>query len=202
MKKTFTGKRSRFLIWALILIVVTTAVSLVAIYSYSSKASATTGPTDQCGPIEPSDQEVKYALSFESGLFTSNDWVKSYTVEPHKISITRNNDTESAIAYTEYLIFNCGYSQQDLNSYFNTDNFNVVFGGYESHTLSKFCEMKKLSLYQYDLILKGMPYSARYWVKQDDSKHIFVMMLVLPKTSPDKLDRYSKQIFPQYSSCT
>ncbi len=198
MKKSLSGQRFHFLFQMPILLVFFLSAFLAA----CSSSAANAGPTDNCGLIEPTDANIQYTLSFGKDSFTSNDWIKSYTVEPYKVSVSRNNDVEGAVAYTEFLIFNCGYGQADMDKYFGADGFNIVFAGYQSHTLSKFCEINKLSLYEYDLIDKNSAeYSARYWVKQMDDKHVLVMMLVFPKASSDKLDQYSKQIFPEYTSC-
>lgn len=158
-------------------------------------------PTDNCGPIEPSDKDVQYALSFGKDLFSNAQWIKSYTVEPYKISISRHNDTKSSVAYLEYLIYNCGYGQKDLGDYFNDQGFDIVFGSYDSHSLAHFCEIKSLALYEYDLVSDGQNYSARYWVEQNSDTRVLVMMLVYPVDDLATLDQYSQQLFPQLAAC-
>lgn len=173
----------------------------LAFFLAGCSASQPEGPTDACGAIEPTEANVKYILHFGKAAFTSKDWGKSYTVEPYKISLTRKNDAESAVAYSEFLIFTCGYGQKEMDDYFNEAGFNIVFEGYESHALGKFCEKKSLALYEYDLVNEGQEYTARYWVKQDSDTSILVMMLVFPKADSAKLDSYSKTIFPELTSC-
>lgn len=191
---------SRFLARTLILAAVLAIGSLAA--CAPTAAPATNVPTDDCGPIEPTDKDVQFTLSFGRDLFSTAQWVKSYTVEPYKISISRHNDTEGSVAYLEYLMYNCGYGQKELSDYFNDQSFNIVFGSYDSHTLANFCEIKSLSLYEYDLVSKGQNYFARYWVKQASDTRVLVMMLVYPTDSQGTLDRYSKQLFPQLSACS
>ena len=158
-------------------------------------------PRDDCGLIEPTDQDVNKILSFGKDAFTSENWVRSYTVEPYKITLTRHNDVDSTIAYIEYLIYTCGYGQTELGEYFNDAGFNVVFEGYESHAMSAFCEIKDLALYKFDLVEEDVEYTAHYWVEQTDDTHVLVMMLVFPKTSTAQLDEYSKKLFPELTSC-
>ena len=157
--------------------------------------------TDECGPIEPTDKDLQYVMSFGQEIFSSKDWIKSYTVEPYKISLSRHNDALNAISYIEYLIYTCGYSQANLNNYFNDQGFNVIFGGYESHTLAKFCEKKSLALYEYDLVNNGADYVAHYWVKQDTETRVLVVMIVLPKDNPTLMNQYSQKLFPDLTSC-
>jgi hypothetical protein len=167
----------------------------------TSTPDQSAGPSDDCGPYEPSEADVKKMLSFGGDAFQSTDWVKSYTVEPYKITLTRRNDPAQAIAYSEYLIFTCGYGQDDMNSYFNDEGFNIIFADYESHTLGNFCEQTGLSLYEYDLVDEGTPFKARYWVKQDTDTRILVYMLVFPEATPGVLDEYSKKVFPSLDTC-
>lgn len=159
------------------------------------------GPSDACGPILPSEDDVRFALSFGSQHLDPLQWVRSYTVEPYKVSVTRKNDTEGAIAFTEYLLFNCGYSQADLDNYFSDENFNIVFGNYDSHTLQKFCENKGLALYEYQAVTEGMDFLARYWVKQESDKRLLVFMLVFPQANQNTLNSYAQKIFPDLTHC-
>ena len=159
------------------------------------------GPRDECGLIEPTPADLRFSLGFGETSFTSDDWVKTYTVEPYKISLTRNNDPLRAVSYLEYLVFNCGYGQADMDSYFSDESFDIIFAEYESHALKDFCEIRDLALYEYDLVDEGTDYSSRYWVKQATETRLLVFMLVFPSSSPDVLDAYSAQIFPDLSAC-
>jgi len=161
----------------------------------------TSGPTDECGPIEPSEADIRFILSLGEDMFNKPEWVKSYTVEPYKISLTRRNDTQAAIAYSEYLIYTCGYEQAELDEYFNDAGFAIVFGNYESYTPVGFCEEGELALYEYDLVEGGAPYAARYWVKQQSDTRILVLMLVFPLENSALLNTYATRLFPDLISC-
>ena len=194
------NKLPRPIFWTSLLVAVLLA-GVLAACSPTPTVDQAQVPHDSCGPIEPTDADIKKVLTFGEGLFNSADWVKSYTVDPYKVTLTRRNDTAQAIAYSEYLIFTCGYSQTDLGNYFNDEGFNIIFSDYESHTLAKFCEQSGTSLYEYDLVDSNINYKARYWVKQEDEKHIFVYMLVFPQSNPDALEKFSKQLFPLLTTC-
>jgi hypothetical protein len=200
MEKHFWEIKPRFLFRTSILLAVALAFFLGGC-SAGLTGKQSEGPTDACGAIEPTEANVKYTLNFGKSAFTSKDWSKSYTVEPYKISLTRKNDAESAVAYSEFLIYTCGYGQKEMNEYFNDEGFKIVFEGYESHALGKFCEQKSLALYEYDLVNESTDYKARYWVKQNSDTSILVMLLVFPKADSAKLDQYSKIIFPELTSC-
>lgn len=159
------------------------------------------GPTDECGPIEPAEEDVRFLLTIGGELFNKPEWVKSYIVEPYKVSVTRRNDAESAIMYGEYLMYNCGYGQADLDEYFSDASFAIVFANYDSYAQTNFCEEGDLALYEYDLVFEGAPYLARYWVKQQSDSRLLVLMLVFPRDSRPLLNSYATQLFANLSSC-
>jgi hypothetical protein len=166
-----------------------------------STAPEPEGPVDECGPYQPTDQDVARLLAFGKAIFAPGEWIRSYTVEPYKISLTRRNEALSAVSYTEYLIFTCGYGQKELDDYFGEEGFNIVFADYDSHSLSKFCEQTSLTLYEYDLVDDGANLSGRYWVKQDTGTRILSSMLVFPQSNLAGLDEYSRKLFPELAAC-
>jgi hypothetical protein len=200
MNKSLRNLTPRPLFWTLALVAVLLA-GLLSACDMPSKTAQPTGPSDQCGPYEPTEADVKKMLQWGADAFTSTDWVKNYAVDPYKVTLTRRNDVLQSIAYSEYLVFTCGYTQDDLNKYFNDEGFNIIFTDYESHSMTKFCEQSGLTLYEYDLVNEGNNFKARYWVKQDDEKHILVYMLVFPQSNPGVLDEYSQKIFPSLTTC-
>jgi hypothetical protein len=151
--------------------------------------------------IQPTEEDIDKILSFGTDLFESDNWVRSYTVEPYKITLTRHNDVDFAVAYTEYLVYTCGYGQTELNEYFSPEGFNIVFQGYESYSQAGFCEAPDLALYEFDLVDEGADYISHYWVEQTDDTHVLVMMLVFPKGSAAQLEEYSTRLFPALPSC-
>ena len=200
MSPSFFGFKPRLTFWTSLLLAALFAFFLAGCDLPLSAAQAA-GPSDDCGPIEPTEADVQKMLSFGREAFTSTDWQKTYTVAPYKITLTRTDAVEQALAYSEYLIYTCGYGQPEMDKYFNDEGFNVIFADYESHTLSNFCEIKNLALYEYDLVDNSQPFKARYWVKQDNDTRILVYMLVFPQTSSATLDEYSQKIFPDLAVC-
>jgi hypothetical protein len=160
-----------------------------------------TGPADECGPIEPSQEDVRFSLEFGQDLFDQPNWVTSYTVEPYRVTLTRRNDEEGAVAYLEYLMYNCGYGQAELNEYFSDEGFDIVFANYESYGRFNFCEEGNLALYEYALRNEGETYAARYWVHQITETRLLVFMLVFPEKRMFVMNSYAKELFPELVSC-
>jgi len=58
----------------------------------------------------------------------------------------------SALAYLEYLVYNCGYTQADLNTYFSERNFKeVIFRDYQNLQRKAQCadDEAKLTLHEF-----------------------------------------------------
>ena len=174
---------------------------IITILILTSCAPVATSPRDDCGLIEPTQQDINKILSFGGYAFSSDNWVRSYSVEPYKMTLVRRNHAEGAIAHTEYLIYTCGYGQAELDEYFSDAGFEIAFEGYESHSMSDFCEKEDLAFFKFDLVKEGVEYTSHYWVEQIDDTHILAMMLVFPKTGAAQLDEYSKKLFPKLTSC-
>lgn len=181
------------------------ALGLVAVLALAASCApgslAYTGPTDECGPIEPSQQDVRFALEFGAAPFNQPDWVKNYTVDPYRITLTRTNDRENAVAYLEYLMYNCGYGQDELDEYFSDEGFGVVFANYESYNLYNFCEAGNLALYEYALENADESYAARYWVQQSTDTRLLIFMLVFPVDRMFVMNGYASQLFPDLVAC-
>jgi hypothetical protein len=184
-----------------LVLVLGVAALLVVIAGCSSSSQVYTGPADECGPIEPSQEDVRFALEFGQTPFNQPDWVKSYTVEPYLITLFRQNESEGAVTYVWYRMFNCGYGQDELNEIFSQQEFDAVFANYESHTLYNFCEEESLALYEYALEDEGESYAARYWVQQSSDTRLLVVMLVFPSDSMPLMNGYAKQVFPDLVAC-
>jgi hypothetical protein len=161
------------------------------------------GPTDACGPVEPSQDDVDFVLEFGQAPFNQPDWVKSYTVEPYRVTLTRQNNQENAVAYLEYLMYNCGYGQTELDEYFSEEGFATVFSNYDSYTLYNFCENenKDLALYEYELEDEDEEFAARYWVQQISDTRLLIQMLVFPSNRMPIMNGYAQEIFPELVAC-
>lgn len=158
-------------------------------------------PSDACGLTQPSQRDVRFAVGFAAKLFDPNQWERSYTVEPYKTVVLRENQSLGAIAHTEYLLWNCGYTESDLDNYFSEGYFDVVFSNYDGYMMNKSCQEGKLSLYEFDAVSQGAPYMVRYWVKQQSKTRVLIFMLVYPRESQTALETVAGQVFPDLVSC-
>jgi len=197
----FLSKSAWRIILSVVILVAIVVTTVLFERSPSEGQNNSNEPVDSCGPIEPTDEDVRHILSLGKEVFSSVDWIRSYTVEPYRISTTRHNDTEGAVAQIDYIIYTCGYTQADLDNYLSDQNVSAMFADYENYNLAHFCEKKSLALYQFDLVFGGAEYSANFWVKQESDTRLLTIRLIFPKESGATLDKYSKKIFPELTSC-
>ncbi len=158
--------------------------------------------TPACISSEPTDADIDRALTYTEELFSGPDWERSYTVGGGRVSVTWANATDAAIAYSEALIFPCSYEEPDLNNFFSDENWNVIFGNYESYQPIAECRTDDgLRLYQFSATEEGFDYAINYWVENDTETRVMDMMIVFPAESTSLMDEYSANLFPELTSC-
>jgi hypothetical protein len=152
---------------------------------------------------DPNDRDIKYALNRPGDIFQNSDWDRKYTVGDQRISITWEHTKLSGLAYLEYLVWDCGYTQKDLETYFSESNFtNVFFNAYENPVRVKHCSLDDtLSLYEYTAMYEGINYLLRYWVNLDSPTRIMTFLLSFPEKDKAVLDQVANQLYPKLAVC-
>lgn len=158
--------------------------------------------TPVCISPEPSQEDIDRALSFTGKLFSTPDWERSYTVAIDKTMVTWYSDSLISVAYLEALIFPCGYEELDLDLFFSLDNWQIVFGNYQSYEYVEECRLDSgVRLYQFITVDQGFEYDVHYWVVNDTPTRVISMMLVMPIESQDLIEEFSYSLFPQLPEC-
>ncbi len=161
-------------------------------------------PKPNCNKTaDPTDQDVKRALDYTGKIFQTSDWKRVYSVGNQRVAITWNHNTLDAVAYLEYLVWDCGYTQPDLDSYFSQSNFtDVFFKAYQNPVETKHCSGDNgLSLYEYSASYQGEAYSIRYWAKLENPIRIATLMLSFPTKDKAVQDQLANQLFPKLVAC-
>ncbi|NIS80580.1 MAG: hypothetical protein GTO14_10335 [Anaerolineales bacterium] len=159
----------------------------------------------ECEPsIDPSQQDVDYILTYTGEIFDSDDWQRSYTVKELRTNVTWLNHQEGALAFLEYLIFSCGYTQDDFENFFSDQNLEaVIFVDYKNLKRLATCTSNEedLMLHEFSAEVQDRQYLVYYWIKLDRETRILTMLLTFPRESEAKLVSYASAIFPELSSC-
>lgn len=158
-------------------------------------------PTE-CGTGDSNYMDLMRARNFSSGVFEAELWSNSYEVLPYRINVVWDSPDISAIAILEYLIFNCGYSQADLDEYFSDDNFyNIMLIDYENPQKTNQCQIDGLRLYEFRAQFQGDDYLLSQWAKSDGEKRVAAFFLVFPADQSERMRSYAEQIFPELPAC-
>jgi len=161
-------------------------------------------PGDCESATEPTEQDVEYVLGFAGNTFESSDWQRSYTVAPDRASVTWLNHGEGTVAFLEYLIYSCGYTQADMDDHFSEQNFeDIIFRDYENLQSIATCTDIEgdLTLHEFTAEVHETDYVIRFWIKLDSKTRVLDMMIVFPEVSETELDKYAREVFPELSSC-
>ncbi len=153
---------------------------------------------------DPTQRDVDYSLAFTGDTFKSKEWQRSYTVKSMRASVSWMNDGTGSLAYLDYMIFSCGYTQKDIDRYFSAENFrDVFFVGYQNLQRVTTCTQAEddLTLHEFTAEHLGEKYLIRDWIKLDTPTRVVDLVLVFPLTSKTQLDIYARQIFPDLSTC-
>lgn len=158
--------------------------------------------TPVCIASEPAQADIDRALSFTGTMFETDEWERSYTVTDDSVAVTWYSELLYSIVFLEALIFPCSYEEPDLDAFFNADNWQIVFGNYQSYSPAGECRNDSgLRLYKFTAIDQGIDYGIRYWTVNDTDTRVLTFMIVLPTVSDVLMDDYAYRLFPQLSDC-
>ncbi len=160
-------------------------------------------PTNaNCIDSAPTQADVERALNFTGKIFENENWVRTYTVSADRVSVFWESASLGAIAFSEVIIFPCSYEELDLDVFFSTDSWQIVFGGYESYKMINECRNDNgQRLYEFVLGIDGFVYDANYWSVNDTPARIVTMEIIFPVEAIDVFDEFSYSLFPQIPNC-
>jgi hypothetical protein len=158
--------------------------------------------TPACISEDPTQRDIDRALDFTGGLFLGGDWERSHFAADGRVGVTWLNNSIGAVVYLEALIFPCGYEEADLNAYFSSANWAVIFQDYENHEIFSQCAAPNgLRLFEFEAVNLGFDYDIRYWVFNDTDHRVITMMMTFPESAEDLLDDYAASLFPNLPHC-
>lgn len=187
----------------LVLAVLLSACEIPGAVLSSPTPPAQSLPTLEAGCIspEPTQDDIARALTLTDNQFSGTDWSRSYTVESSRVYVTYSSGPLNALGFVEALIFQCGYTETDIDTFFSAENWDIIFANYESYKAVSDCRSKdEVRLYEFTAVKDGFDYNISYWVQKDTANRIMETMLVFP-TDSDLLDQFSSALFPKLSSC-
>ena len=158
--------------------------------------------TPVCIDSQPTQEDIDRALAFTGVMFSTDEWQRTYTVTDDSVAVTWYSELLYSIVFLEALIFPCSYEEPDLDAFFSAENWQIVFGNYQSYEYVTECHNDNgLRLYEFTAVDQGIDYDIRYWTVNDTDTRVLTFMIVLPTVSEALMDDYAYKLFPQLTSC-
>jgi hypothetical protein len=155
-----------------------------------------------CGTGDSNYADVWRARTFAFGVFESSQWRNSYAALPFRIDVIWESPELEAVVFLEYLLFNCGYTEEDLDEYFSDENFEqIIFIDYDNLQKIAQCRLGDLRLYEYHADLFGKPYLLSQWAKSDGDTRVATFLMVFPLEDAPLMRSYAAKIFPELVTC-
>lgn len=152
---------------------------------------------------QPFEQDVAEIEAIVGGTFAGDDWDESISSSELRTSVTWMNTSLGALAYLDYLHYNCGVTQAQIADYFSEDNFDILLSTYQSFTRTASCEFAGTHLYEFDVVtMEGIDYKLRWWYWQHTPTRVAAMQLTFPVTRQAALNQYAGALFPNFPTCT
>lgn len=150
-------------------------------------------------PFEVADAVT--ALTFAEGVFAPDMWDQSFRGDAVRVAVQWDNRETSAVAYLDYLIFACGYDDDEFAEYFNEDYWDITLSTYETWERGEQCEQDGVILHEFKLTTDEQPYRMRYWIAPLNDTRILTMQLTFPSNATNSIDAYAAQLFPALPAC-
>jgi hypothetical protein len=135
-------------------------------------------------------------------VFEPGRWELQYGEHPALISVGWFEHDTEAIAHSQYLLYNCGYTQAEVDDFYDDANMDVMLGGYDSWTETARCEADGLTLREYEVRYTGKPYAVRFWIQPVNDTRVRDIHLGYWPEDTAEMDEYARRLFPALVSCT
>ena len=161
-----------------------------------------TDMTADCKKRGSSLSDILRVQMFAPGVFERPAWSESFSSSPGRITKTWLSSDLNAVNYLEYLVYNCGYSQSDMDAYYSDENFKTtIFQNYQDVKKTAECSKNDLQHFEFTANYKDTKYLLDYWVKKDSDSRILGLMMAFPSTQADALKKYAQRVYPELATC-
>ncbi len=147
------------------------------------------------------DADIAAALAFTGDTFAAPTWTEQVSSGATKTAVTWTASSLGAVAYLEYLHYDCGYTQQQIDAYYSAASWATIFSNYNSYEKVGECSYKDTRLYEFNVSLNSSNYAVRYWVDPVSDTRVAGLMLVLPVDQQAALAQYAGNLFPNLPTC-
>lgn len=147
-------------------------------------------------------REIYTVLSYGDAVFEPELWLASAKEEAGRTTAEWRNDAIGGLAYLGYIHFDNPIQPDQIPLVFTEDWFKAVFANYQSMTETSNCQLKDVTLHQFNVIQAASRFSVRYWIKPISESRVLTLFLMFPTADTANMDTYAKKLFPDAAVCT
>ncbi|MEO8394538.1 MAG: hypothetical protein ABI700_16205 [Chloroflexota bacterium] len=137
----------------------------------------------------------------DASIFAQSLWTIQSDFSDERTTTTWRADSLGAVAYLEYLHFDCGVLPDQIDQYFSPETFDTVLSTYSSHEQTAVCRQNGLRLFEFDLSFNDTRYQMRYWIKRITPTRVADFALTFPADQQAKMAEYAGRLFPTLPTC-
>jgi hypothetical protein len=155
----------------------------------------------ECQIIPATRQDFAQAIAIGANVFEPEIWRLETGEHPSLISVGWFDDEHEAIAHSQYLLYNCGYTQTDIDTFYGDENMKIMLGGYNSWQQTAICQHDDITLREFTMDYDGTPFAMRFWIQPVNDKRVRDINLAFAVKDADLMDQYAARLFPDFTSC-
>jgi hypothetical protein len=154
-----------------------------------------------CAPQSPTGDIASSMQVIDPRVFEPSIWTVEGGLQSDRETTLWRSERYGALAYLEYLHYDCGVSAAALDTFFSPEGFDVMLSTYDSHEQTAACRRNGLRLYEFDATLNGTDYHYLHWAHQASPTRVVSFSIVFPKGWEEKLVGYAARLYPELPGC-
>ncbi len=155
-----------------------------------------------CATSVAPETDMENLQALVGATFASGDWTEHTSTLDAQTNATWLSNELGAVAYLQYLNYDCGVTTEQLKTFYSEAGFQTLFENYSSFAATDSCVEGDTRLFGFDAVSSGYDYEVLYWVKQLSPTRAATFMLVFPVTNPAGLAEVAAQLFPELPTCS
>ncbi|PWH12107.1 MAG: hypothetical protein DDG60_15005 [Anaerolineae bacterium] len=156
----------------------------------------------KCGTGDYTLRDELRVKTFALGMFGPPDWQETYSIQPYHVIRNWLSATYNAVVSVDYVLYNCGHTQTDLETYFSDESFRTqILVDYQDVERLAVCSQGETTLYIYSARLENADYLTYTWAKLDGKYRVLEVFMAFPTFRKEIMDQYARQLFPDLPSC-
>lgn len=156
----------------------------------------------ECGTGDATLRDELRVRTFAAGVLRAPEWNEQFSVQPFHVMRTWLSDTYSAVVFVDYILYNCGYTREEVEAHYTPEAFQTeILANYQDIQRVTACETGNTRLYVHTVQWKQTDYLTHTWVMPDGAYRILQVVMVFPADKRDVMNQYAAQLFPNLPAC-